>query len=649
MCGIAGILDPARSQRASDLVTAVDAMSAVLRHRGPDAEGTWVDADAGIALGHRRLSILDISDAGAQPMLSSSGRYVLNYNGEIYNAPALAAMLSAAGRRFRGHSDTEVLVEAIDEWGLEPALSAVNGMFAFALWDRRHRRLQLVRDRLGEKPLFYGWLGSQFAFGSELKALRAHPDFSAEIDRDALTLFLRFSCVPAPWSIFRGIQKLPPASILTVDPAHSPRIAAPVPYWSAIDAFEHDDASASVNAKDAEDRLEELLRDATTMRMRSDVPFGAFLSGGIDSSTIVALMQAGSSKPVHTFTIANTVATYDEADRARAVARHLGTHHHELLVTPTDALAVIPRLSEIYDEPFSDTSQVPTVLLAELARREVTVALSGDGGDEVFGGYDRYRWVPRTSHRLRRIPIGARRAAGRALLAVPPRVWDRLARPLPRRLRPRTPSTKLAKFAAIAPLSSPEAMYRRLVSHWDEPTAVVIDGREPPFTADAGWPDVPGLENQMMALDTVTYLPDDILVKLDRATMAVGLEARVPILDHRVVEFAAALPADAKIKGDRGKLILRRVLARHLPERIFDVPKSGFGVPLGDWLRGPLRPWAEDLLAPARLHREGYLRPEPIRAIWEEHLSRRRDHEYDLWDVLMFQEWLEALEHRPNT
>jgi asparagine synthase (glutamine-hydrolysing) len=643
MCGVAGVLDLDRSASADELQSTVVVMASALRHRGPDAAGSWSDPDAGIALGHRRLSIVDVSSAGAQPMCSSSGRYVLSYNGEIYNAPVLAERLEAVGRRFRGHSDTEVLIEAIDAWGLETALEHANGMFAFALWDRGQRRLHLVRDRLGEKPMYHGWIGSRLVFGSELKALRAHPGFDAEIDRDALTSFLRFNCVPAPASIFRGCHQLPPASILTVDPEARPRDASPAAYWSARSAFERGDTLPARSDDEATDQLEELLRDATKVRMRSDVPLGAFLSGGIDSSTIVALMQDLSSQPVRTFTIGNTVATFDEADRAHAVAQHLRTQHAELRVTPDDALAVVPRLPEIYDEPFADSSQIPTLLVSEMARRDVTVSLSGDGGDETFGGYDRYRWVPRVATELQRVPAGIRRAGSDLVLAIPPRRWDAIARVVPVGLRPRIPATKLAKLAAIVPLGSPDAMYRELTSHWQDPAEIVIGGHEPPGPEHMLESDGDDLAQRMMALDSVTYLPDDILVKLDRASMSVSLETRVPILDHRVVEFAAALPLRDKIRGRQSKWLLRSVLERYVPRRLFERPKAGFGVPIGDWLRGPLRSWAEELLAPERLRREGYVRPEPVHAAWTAHLTGRQDNEYRLWDVLMFEAWLEHL------
>lgn len=641
MCGIAGLLDLTRSTPADELHAQAAAMAATVRHRGPDAAGTWVDAETGIAFGHQRLSIVDLSDAGAQPMVSASGRYVLSYNGEIYNAQSIASSLETAGRAFRGHSDTEVLVEAIDEWGLHGALERANGMFAFSLWDRERRQLHLVRDRLGEKPLFYGWTGRLLLFGSELEALRAHPEFRGEIDRDSLTLFLRLSCVPAPFSIFRDVAKLMPASILTIDPAGSPRDAVPEPYWSALDALTHATAATDTSDDDAIDQLEELLLDATLMRMRSDVPLGAFLSGGVDSSMIVALMQAQNVEPVRTFTIGNTVATFDEAGSASSIAQHLGTHHTELRVTAEDALDLIPRLPAIYDEPFGDSSQIPTRLVAEIAREDVTVSLSGDGGDELFGGYDRYRWVPRVTRRVGRAPMALRRAGARAVLAVPPRAWNGLARPVPASLRPRLPAGKLTKLAMIAPLDRPDAMYRRLVSQWENPDAVVIGSHEPEIPQLATWPPGVGAAEQMMALDMVSYLPDDILVKLDRATMSVGLEGRVPFLDHRVVELATALPLRDKIRDGTSKWILRQVLARYVPERLFERPKSGFGVPLGTWLRGPLRPWAEELLGTDRLRRDGYLEPDPVRACWEEHLAGRRDHEYQLWNVLMFQAWLE--------
>jgi len=642
MCGITGFLDLASNLTNDELTTLVVAMAATLRHRGPDDLTSWVDAPARIALGHTRLSIIDLSPTGAQPMVSASGRYVISYNGEIYNARDLAPELEAKGVRFRGHSDTEVLVEAIEAWGLERTLNRLDGMWAFALWDRAERRLQLARDRLGVKPLYYGTLHNAFLFGSELKALRVHPKFDADIDRDALARYLRFSYVPAPWSIYEGVRKLPPGTTLTID-AVTGLTAEPEPYWSAFHAFEQSRAPVPSDDELVEE-LHMLLRDAVQMRMISDVPLGAFLSGGIDSSTVVALMQEQSSEPVRTFTIGSTSRTYNEADVAHEVAGILGTRHTELVVTADDALAVIPQLGTMYDEPFADSSQIPTHLVSQLARRDVIVTLSGDGGDEVFGGYDRYRWLPRTARRFQKVPAAARRALAKGLLAVPPRAVDAAVRPLPVRYRPRIPSVKLAKFAAIARLDDPAAMYATLVTHWNSPEDLVVGTRSADTLVDHAeqWPQVGGLENLLMALDTCTYLPDDILVKLDRATMAVGLEGRVPLLDYRVVEWAAALPPRTKIVDGESKHLLRRILRGYVPDEVINRPKTGFGVPLGEWLRGQLRPWAEELLAPSRLAAEGHLRPEPVQAMWGEHQAGRRDWGYHLWDILMFQSWLDA-------
>lgn len=644
MCGIAGVLDLSRQTSADRMRSVATEMADALSHRGPDDAGVWVDEDSGIALGHRRLAVIDLTAQGHQPMHSACGRFVLAYNGEIYNFRHLRADLVAAGHRFRGSSDTEVLLGAISEWGLETALSKCNGMFAFALWDRRDRRLHLVRDRLGEKPLYYGLTGDLLLFGSELKALRAHPSFDGEIDRDALALYLRHNCVPAPWSIFRNTRKLPPASVLTIDISEGGLTRQPVPYWSALEVAERGAIDPlELSEEDATDALEELLTDAVGLRMESDVPLGAFLSGGIDSSTVVSLMQAQASRPVSTFTIGSTASDYDESPDARAVARHLGTNHTELLVTPDEAISVIPRLPTLYDEPFGDSSQIPTFLVAELARRHVTVVLSGDGGDELFGGYNRYPWVPAVWRRVGRLPGSARKALARALLAIPPRSWDRLAQALPPSVRPRIPATKIEKLAEILPSDGPQASYLRLASHWHDPSQLVLSSQEPvTLLSDIrAWPALPDISRQMMCLDTVTYLPDDILVKVDRASMGVSLEARVPLLDHRIVEFAARLPPAMTIRGRQGKWLLRQVLHRHVPQQVIDRPKTGFGFPLGEWLRGPLRPWAEELLDARRLRTEGFFDAGPIRHAWTEHVSGGRDREYRLWDVLMFEAWLE--------
>jgi asparagine synthase (glutamine-hydrolysing) len=642
MCGITGFLELPGGEHPDRLRARIESMTLPLTHRGPDAWGTWVHAEAGVALGHRRLSIVDLSDAGAQPMHSASERFVISYNGELYNAEDLAAELRTAGRQLRGHCDTEVLVEAIDAWGLESTLARCNGMFAFALWDRDDRKLHLVRDRLGEKPLYYGWFGSTLLFGSELKALRAHPAFDGEIDRVALTEYLRFNCVPSPRSIYEHVKKLPPATVLTIEArSTNPRASQPVAYWSALDYYDAARATSTVSDDDAIEELEELLLDATKLRMRSDVPLGAFLSGGIDSGTVVALMQAQSTSSVRTFTIGSTSRSHNEADRAARMAEHLGTWHSELIVTAADALDLVPRLSEIYDEPFADSSQIPTLLVSELARRDVTVSLSGDGGDEVFGGYDRYRWVPLVANRASTIPLSVRKVGASVMAGIPPRAWDAVTAPLPSRFRPQIPATKIAKLSSISVLDTPADMYRALVSHFDDPTAIVNGGSEPEVAAQPRWP-VGEIAQHMMARDTVTYLPDDILVKLDRATMSVSLEGRIPFLDHRVVELMARMPLHMKIRDGESKWLLRRVLERHVPATVFAGPKSGFGVPIGSWLRGALRPWVEDLISPTRLARDGYLEVEPVRRMWEEHLGRRRDWGYHLWDVLMFQAWLDT-------
>jgi asparagine synthase (glutamine-hydrolysing) len=651
MCGVTGIFTPGGG---ASLQALARRMADTLAHRGPDDSGIWADEAAGVALAHRRLSILDLSPTGHQPMLSASGRYVIVFNGEIYNhldvrrelgAPTALGACGGGACGWRGRSDTETLLAAFEAWGVEKALQTAIGMFAFALWDRETRTLMLARDRLGEKPMYYGWLGSSFVFGSELKAIRAHPGFDGVVDRGALALFLRHAYVPSPHSIYRAIRKLPPATILAVTPeSREPRLT---PYWSARAVAEMG-AAGPIEISDAEavSTLEDLLKEAVAGQMVADVSLGAFLSGGIDSSTVAALMQAQSPRPVKTFTVGFAEWGYDEAGHAAAVARHLGTDHTDLYVTSVEAQAVIPRLPRIYDEPFADSSQIPTFLVAQLARRHVTVALSGDGGDEVFGGYNRHVWAPSVWRRTRGVPRALRRAVGGLLTSVPPTTLDRAFRLgagiVPARYRFAEAGDKLHKLAGILALEHPEAIYRDLVSRWRSPERVVRDGVElaTTLTDHREWARLPDFERRMMYLDLVTYLPDDILVKVDRAAMSVSLETRVPLLDPRVVEFAWRLPLSQKMRQGQGKWLLRQLLYRHVPRHLVERPKQGFGVPIGAWLRGPLRDWAEALLDEGRVKAEGYFHAAAIRRCWDDHLSGRRNRADELWGVLMFQAWL---------
>lgn len=645
MCGIVGLWT---TRSESGLEPLVERLAATLSHRGPDEAGAWVDAAAGFALGHRRLTVLELSPAGHQPMISACERYVIAFNGEIYNHLDLRDELETAGAAppWRGHSDTETLLAALSHWGVAAALARTRGMFALALWDRRDRALILARDRIGEKPVYYGWQGATFLFASELKALRAHPEFRGEVERGALALFLRHNYIPAPYSIYRGVSKLPPGTWLRLRAGE--REPTITPYWSATKAVEEGLAEPFRGTEGkAVDALEALLKDAIRQQMVADVPLGAFLSGGLDSSTVVALMQAQSSRPVRTFSIGFAEGAYNEAAHAKAVARHLGTDHTELYVTPEEALAVIPKLPTLYDEPFADSSQIPTYLVAQMARRHVTVALSGDAGDELFAGYNRYFLASRIWHSVSRMPQGLRTTVSKLLTILSPTTLDRIGAPLlslaPKKLRTRSVGDQLHKFAQVLKEPSGVDVYQRLVSHWDDPAALAIDAVEPPtrLTDQLRWPTVPSLVEWMMALDLVTYLPDDILVKVDRAAMGVSLESRVPFLDHRVVEFAWKLPLQLKVRRGTTKWILRQVLYRYVPKHLVERPKMGFGLPIDTWLRGPLREWAEALIEPARLEREGYLRSAPIREKWKEHLSGRRNWQYHLWDILMFQSWLE--------
>lgn len=647
MCGFTGFLGSRTVTSQDDLTATARQMALRLRHRGPDDSGEWADAANAVAFGFRRLSIIDLSSAGHQPMTSASGRYIMVFNGEAYNFEDIRKELIAGGwdRPFRGHSDTEVILAGVETWGLEATVRRLIGMFAFAIWDRELRLVHLVRDRVGVKPLYFGRCGSTFMFGSELKAIAAHPDFSADVDRTSVGLMLRYGYVPAPLTIYSGFYKVAPGAIVSLAAGKEPIESR---YWSAEEIavsgirnpFTGSDA-------EAERELDALLRSSVGYRMISDVPLGVFLSGGIDSSVVTALMQAQSARPVKTFSIGFREDGYDEASDARRVAAHLGTDHTELYVTAAEALEVIPKLPEIYDEPFGDSSQIPTHLVSALARRSVTVSLSGDGGDELFGGYNRYFLGRKVWRGIGWLPPSARALGGRALRSVRPETWDRAFNVVPRRIRLRNAGDKISKAAEVLGMPDSDAVYHRLISHWPEAASAVIGGAAATMPLLKSGPRFNDFAERMMYADLVTYLPDDILVKVDRASMAVSLESREPLLDHRLIEFAWRLPLRMKLRNGKGKWLLRQVLSRYVPDRLVSRPKMGFGVPIDAWLRGPLRSWAEDLLSEPRLRREGFLDAAAVRQKWTEHLSGRRNWQYALWNILMFQMWLECRVQTP--
>ena len=622
MCGITGFLERPATLDRTTMLLVVDQMNSRLRHRGPDDSGVWVSVPAGVALGHRRLSIVDLSVEGHQPMFSSDERFVIVFNGEIYNFLEIREELEKHNYKFRGHSDTEVMLAAFDRWGIEEATQRFNGMFAIALWDQRDRTLYLSRDRLGKKPLYYGWMGSTFLFGSELKALRAHPGFSAPIEPGAVALFFRLGYIPAPYSVYQGIAKLPPGTILTLrEKDRAGTLPSPVAFWSAeqaVGAALADPFRGSY--EDAQNQLEALLSDAVRLRMIADVPLGAFLSGGIDSSLVVALMQAQNQGRTRTFSIGFEDAALDESEHARAVARHLDTQHTELYATAEEGRKVVPRLAEMYDEPFADSSQIPTYLVSSLTRGQVTVSLSGDGGDEFFGGYGVYASNLRFREKYGRLPKAARKALAHALEFMP--------------------GSRMSRLASVIGFDTDDQIHHSLVSYWNPHD--VVPGVPEPETAFTSSSQIalPSFLDRMMYLDSVTYLPDDILAKVDRASMAVALEVRCPILDYRVYEFAWRLPMEMKIKNGEGKRILKDLLYRRVPRELVDRPKQGFAVPAGEWIRGPLREWAEDLLSAASLRRSGLIDVDVVRGKWKRHLSGAEDAASQLWIALMFQSWL---------
>ncbi|WP_339452328.1 asparagine synthase (glutamine-hydrolyzing) [Pseudomonas sp. JAI120] len=625
MCGFSGYFT--NKKFSTDESSLLEAMGRSIINRGPDGGGYWFDSAAGIGLSHRRLAIVDLTAAGHQPMHSSSGRFVIAFNGEIYNHGELRILLEESGLSpaWNGHSDTETLLECFEHWGVEKTLQATVGMFAIALWDTRKNELVLARDRLGEKPLYWGWQNDVLLFGSELKALKVHPAFSSDIDRDALALYLRHNYVPAPYSIYRGIEKLMPGHYVTIAMGQSRSAVNPLPFWSFNTAVQDGLASPlDTDASGMVDALEAQLSDSIGMQMLADVPLGAFLSGGVDSSLVVGLMQKQSTRPIKTFTIGFSEVGFNEAEHALAVSRHLGTEHTEIYIQPNDALEVIPKLPSIYCEPFADSSQIPTFLVSKLARQQVTVALSGDAGDELFGGYNPYQFTPRLWEGINKLPLSMRRVLSASLKALPLK-------------------GKLEKLVDIVGSSSREDFYRQLVSHWKIPSSVVIGAVEPLtlLNTPSKWPSAVQYEEWMMAMDAQSYMVDDILVKVDRAAMSNSLETRVPMLDHRVVELAWRIPLDVKIRNGVGKWVLREVLYRYVPRELIERPKKGFSIPIASWLRGPLRGWSESLLDESRLRQEGFFHPAPIRSCWEQHLSGRADHSSKLWGILMFQAWLE--------
>jgi asparagine synthase (glutamine-hydrolysing) len=648
MCGINGFYSLS-SFSSNDVIIK---MNSAISHRGPDTNGFWSDKKSGIVLGHQRLSIIDLSDAGNQPMKSNSSRYILTYNGEVYNHLEIRKELEKINPsiKWRGNSDTETLLEAIDFWGIEITLKKIQGMFAFGLWDQKKRCLILARDRIGEKPLYYGWQGEgnkkSFLFGSELKALKVHPEFNGKINRDAIALQLRHNYIPSPYSIYEDIYKLQPGHYLKLKESDLTKNLLPDPktYWSLIGTvFSGNNNQLTISESHIQEDLEKYLQSSVRKQMISDVPLGGFLSGGIDSSTIVALMQSQSINPVKTFTIGFNEDEYSEAKYAKKIAKHLGTDHTELYVSSKKAIEVISKLPIIYDEPFSDSSQIPTFLVSQLAKKDVKVALSGDGGDELFCGYNRYLMSEKFCNIFRLMPQSFRKIFSSGLQSISTENWTTISKLLPGLKKYSNFGDKIHKGANVLKAKTSHELYYMLCSHWQNPTEAVINSKEPGTLLTEFKPDFQGLNNhqQMMVLDFLTYLPDDILVKVDRAAMASSLETRIPFLDHNLIEYVWRISHSLKFKKGEGKWILKKILNKYVPKHLTDRPKMGFGIPIGAWLRGPLRDWAENLLDQKRLQQEGYFNSKLIRDKWTEHLSYKRDWQYDLWNVLMFQAWID--------
>ena len=652
MCGIVGIFG---EKELSNLGNCIEQMTETLLHRGPDSSGTWIDEEDKIALGHRRLSILELSEAGHQPMESSCGRFVLSFNGEIYNHLDLRKHIEKISEvdknlsfNWRGGSDTETLLEGFSLMGVKKTLKMTVGMFALALWDKEEKILYLARDRVGEKPLYYGWSNNNFIFASELKALKEYDLFNNKIDRDSLNIYMRHNYIPCPRSIYKDIYKLEPGALLSLDLSATKSAGTSLNkeiWWSLKESTNLGKENLLMDKEQNLQSLEKSLIDSVRLQSIADVPLGAFLSGGIDSSLIVALMQSISNVKINTFSIGFKEDAYNEAGYAKEVAKHLNTNHKELYLSHEDALALVPLLPKMYDEPFADSSQIPTHLISLMAKEHVTVVLSGDAGDELFGGYNRHVQAPRLWKIISCIPKGVRSFISFSILSISPKLLNQFGNYLPKGLKVIFLGDKLHRFAdRLKRIKDQDDLYYSLVSEWEEPSKLVLKSKEPKNILErkSEWPQNLSFQERMMFLDMATYLPDDILVKVDRASMATSLETRVPFLDHRVVELALRIPVDQKIVGTRGKEVLRKILYKYVPKKLIDRPKQGFGIPLGEWLRGPLREWAEDLISKERLSKEGFFEAEMIHERWNEHLSGKRNWEHSLWNVLMFQSWLES-------
>jgi asparagine synthase (glutamine-hydrolysing) len=649
MCGIAGFWDSSQANSSIELRSTIHRMTDSLYHRGPDDSGIWLSPEDGIALGHRRLSILDISPLGHQPMLSADERYIIVFNGEIYNFLELRKQLENTGHKFKGNSDTEVMLACFSQWGIQPAVQKFHGMFAFALWDKQEKRLHLGRDRAGEKPVYYGLVNNCLVFGSELKSITTFPGWKGKIDRNALSLYMRYCYVPDPHSIYQNIYKLSPGCILTINYNNILNLPIPEHYWMAQTvAMSGKKQVFTGSDTEATNRLDKLLHHTISQQMLSDVPIGAFLSGGIDSSTIVAIMQSESNTPIKTFTIGFNDDIYNEAIYAKAVANHLNTSHTELYVSPEEISDVIPKLPHIYDEPFADSSQLPTFLVSQLARQHVTVSLSGDAGDELFGGYNRYVWAPQIWKKIGNVPLSVRLALQNIILSLTPQAWNHIFKSLspiiPSKLRQVNPGDKLHKLANVLSTNSRSSLYRQLSSQWTNPEQIVLNSFESKtiMTNQEEWPDIDSYPEWMMCMDLLSYLPGDILTKIDRAAMSTSLETRVPFLDQNIIEFAWQLPLSMKIRNGESKWLLRQVLYKYVPRELIERPKMGFGIPISDLIRTSLRDWAEDLLSVTSLKSSGCLNDTLIRQKWEEHLSGKRNWQYHLWNILIFQSWFKT-------